>query len=56
VLIEGNAWLGLEGLGYPAFFVVCAITSIPGFFLLAKVAPWRGKRTDSGSGATRSEG
>ena len=39
-LIEGSESLGLAGLGYSRFFLVCAVTAIPGMLLLFKVAPW----------------
>ena len=40
ILIEGNESVGFEGLGYSSFFMLCALTAIPGMLLLFKVAPW----------------
>lgn len=41
--IEGSESFGFAGLGYPNFFLVCALTAIPGMLLLFKVAPWNKK-------------
>ena len=38
--IEGSETFGFAGLGYSNFFLVCAVTAIPGMLLLFKVAPW----------------
>jgi MFS transporter, PAT family, beta-lactamase induction signal transducer AmpG len=29
-----------EGLGYPGFFLTCALVALPGLWLLTRVAPW----------------
>jgi PAT family beta-lactamase induction signal transducer AmpG len=42
-LIEGSGSVGFGGLGYSHFFVLCAMTAIPGMLLLFKVAPWNEK-------------
>ncbi len=39
-LIEGSKALGFAGLGYSRFFILCAVTAIPGMLLLLEVAPW----------------
>ena len=39
-LIEGAEWSSFGGIGYPRFFLLCAMTAIPGMLLLFKVAPW----------------
>jgi PAT family beta-lactamase induction signal transducer AmpG len=30
----------IEGLGYPGFFLTCALIALPGLWLLTRVAPW----------------
>jgi len=30
----------IEGLGYPGFFLACALIALPGLWLLTRVAPW----------------
>ncbi len=44
-LIEGWGFVGFAGLGYPRFFILCALTAIPGMLLLFKVAPWNEEET-----------
>jgi PAT family beta-lactamase induction signal transducer AmpG len=44
-LIEGAGWSSFAGIGYPRFFLLCALTAIPGMLLLFKVAPWNEKET-----------
>ena len=40
ILIEGNEAMGVPALGYPHFFLFCAVAAVPGMLLLFKVAPW----------------
>jgi PAT family beta-lactamase induction signal transducer AmpG len=50
-LIEGNESAGFGGLGYASFFLLCAVTAIPGMLLLFKVAPWT-ERMDADAATT----
>ncbi|HEX5421746.1 MAG TPA: AmpG family muropeptide MFS transporter [Gammaproteobacteria bacterium] len=52
-----NATTGfvVEAMGYFNFFLICTLAAIPGFVLLAAVAPWNGERRLSAS-ADRTRG
>jgi len=44
-----TGWLA-KGLGWPAFFIACALIALPGLLLLLKFAPWKSaSRVDSPS-------
>lgn len=46
-LIEGWEGFGsFSGLGYTWFFIFCTFLSLPGMFLLFKVAPWKSESTE----------
>jgi PAT family beta-lactamase induction signal transducer AmpG len=36
---SATGWL-VEGVGWPGFFLICALLALPGMVLLLKVAPW----------------
>ncbi|HXU92473.1 MAG TPA: AmpG family muropeptide MFS transporter, partial [Gallionella sp.] len=36
-------WL-VDAIGWPSFFLLCAVLAIPGMLLLLKVAPWNEPR------------
>jgi PAT family beta-lactamase induction signal transducer AmpG len=40
VINAGVGWL-VEAMGWPSFFLLCAVLALPGMALLLKVAPWR---------------
>lgn len=43
----------VEGVGYFNFFLICTLAAIPGFLLLAVVAPWNGRSEPALRPATR---
>jgi PAT family beta-lactamase induction signal transducer AmpG len=40
----------VEAIGWPQFYVLCALLAIPGMLLLIKAAPWNGQRTGNEHG------
>lgn len=44
VLASTTGWL-VNALGWQSFFLLCVLLSLPGFWLLAKVAPWSEKES-----------